>query len=173
VIDLTWGAALTRFLSLSARQLGEDFISVGRVQGPTLKLIVDREREIKAFDPEAYWELYGNLTKSGGDPFEARYFYLNDEGNEAERVWNGDVAEVLTEAFDAADEAVVDDVRRRTRTDDPPTPFNTTAFIRAAGSLGHSAQRAMSLAEDLYTAGYVTYPGLITRCTQRISTPAS
>jgi len=113
VIDLTWGAALTRFLSLSARQLGEDFISVGRVQGPTLKLIVDREREIKAFDPEAYWELYGNLTKSGGDPFEARYFYLNDEGNEAERVWNGDVAEVLTEAFDAADEAVVDDVRRR------------------------------------------------------------
>jgi len=43
-------------------------------------------------------------------------------------------------------------VRRRTRTDDPPTPFNTTAFIRAAGSLGHSAQRAMSL-EDLYTAG--------------------
>jgi len=168
VIDLTWGAALTRFLSLSARQLGEDFISVGRVQGPTLKLIVDREREIKAFDPEAYWELYGNLTKSGGDPFEARYFYLNDEGNEAERVWNGDVAEVLTEAFDAADEAVVDDVRRRTRTDDPPTPFNTTAFIRAAGSLGHSAQRAMSLAEDLYTAGYVTYPGLITRCTQRI-----
>ena len=158
VIDLTWGAALTRFLSLSARQLGDDFISVGRVQGPTLKLIVDREREIQAFDPESYWELYGNLTKSGGDPFEARYFYLNDEGNEAERVWDGDVAEVLTEALAAADEAVVDDVRRRTRTDEPPTPFNTTAFIRAAGSLGHSAQRAMSLAEDLYTAGYVTYP---------------
>ena len=158
VIDLTWGAALTRFLSLSARQLGDDFISVGRVQGPTLKLIVDREREIQAFDPEAYWELYGNLTKSGGDPFEARYFYLNDEGNEAERVWDGDVAEVLTDALAAADETVVDDVRRRTRTDEPPTPFNTTAFIRAAGSLGHSAQRAMSLAEDLYTAGYVTYP---------------
>ncbi|MUW15283.1 DNA topoisomerase I [Halorubrum sp. CBA1125] len=157
-IDLTWGAALTRFLSLSARQLGDDFISVGRVQGPTLKLIVDREREIQAFDPESYWELYGDLAKSSGDPFEARYFYLNDEGNEAERVWDGDAAETLTEALDAADEAVVDDVTRRTQTDDPPTPFNTTAFIRAAGSLGYSAQRAMSLAEDLYTAGYVTYP---------------
>ena len=157
-IDLTWGAALTRFLSLSARQLGDDFISVGRVQGPTLKLIVDREREIQAFDPESYWELTGELAKSSGDPFEARYFYLNDEGNERERVWDEAVADTLTEALDAADGATVDDVTRRTQTDDPPTPFNTTAFIRAAGSLGYSAQRAMSLAEDLYTAGYVTYP---------------
>ncbi|MBP1923470.1 DNA topoisomerase-1 [Halorubrum alkaliphilum] len=158
VIDLTWGAALTRFLSLSARQLGDDFISVGRVQGPTLKLIVDREREIRAFDPEAYWELFGELTKSGGDPFEAQYFFENDVGNEAERVWDESVAETLTEALAAVDEAVVDDVRRRTRTDEPPAPFNTTQYIRAAGSLGYSAQRAMSIAEELYTAGYVTYP---------------
>ncbi|WP_281195560.1 DNA topoisomerase [Halorubrum sp. F4] len=158
VIDLTWGAALTRFLSLSARQLGNDFISVGRVQGPTLKLIVDREREIRAFDPEAYWELFGDLSKTGGDPFEAQYFLENDRGNEAERVWDEGVADTLTEALAAADDAVVDDVRRRTRTDEPPTPFNTTAYIRAAGSLGYSAQRAMSIAEELYTAGYVTYP---------------
>ena len=158
VIDLTWGAALTRFLSLSARQLGNDFISVGRVQGPTLKLIVDREREIRAFEPEAYWELFGELSKADGDPFEAQYFFTNDAGNEAERVWDGSVAETLTAALAATDEAVVDDVRRRTRTDEPPTPFNTTAYIRAAGSLGYSAQRAMSIAEELYTAGYVTYP---------------
>ena len=158
VIDLMWGAALTRFLSLSARQLGDDFISVGRVQGPTLKLIVDREREIQAFDPEAYWELSAALSKSSGDPFEASYFYLNDAGNEAERVWDESVAEVLTDALAATDGAVVDDVNRRTQVDDPPAPFNTTQYIRAAGSLGYSAQRAMSIAEDLYTAGYVTYP---------------
>ncbi len=158
VIDLTWGAALTRFLSLSARQFGNDFISVGRVQGPTLKLIVDREREIRAFEPEAYWELFGELSKADGDPFEAQYFFTNDAGNEAERVWDESVAETLTEALAATDAAVVDDVRRRTRTDEPPTPFNTTAYIRAAGSLGYSAQRAMSIAEELYTAGYVTYP---------------
>ena len=158
VIDLTWGAALTRFLSLSARQFGNDFISVGRVQGPTLKLIVDREREIRAFEPEAYWELFGELSKADGDPFEAQYFFTNDAGNEAERVWDESVAETLTAALAATDAAVVDDVRRRTRTDEPPTPFNTTAYIRAAGSLGYSAQRAMSIAEELYTAGYVTYP---------------
>ncbi|MFC7131873.1 MULTISPECIES: DNA topoisomerase I [Salinibaculum] len=173
IIDLVWGAALTRFLSLSARQLGDDFISVGRVQSPTLKLIVDREREIEAFDPEDYWELFSTLSKntvegtstshdgtgvpSDGDAFEAQYFY-DDDGTEAERVWDEDAANEAHERLQQATAATVTSVRRRTRTDTPPTPFNTTAFISAAGSLGYSAQQAMSIAEELYTAGYLTYP---------------
>jgi len=156
IIDLVWGAALTRFLSLSARQLGDDFISVGRVQSPTLKLIVDREREIEAFDPEDYWELFADLTKDQ-DTFEAQYFY-DDDGTEAERVWDEHEAEDAYERLREARSATVTSVRRRTRTDTPPTPFNTTAFISAAGSLGYSAQQAMSIAEELYTAGYLTYP---------------
>jgi DNA topoisomerase-1 len=156
VIDLVWGAALTRFLSLSARRLGTDFISVGRVQSPTLKLLVDREREIRAFDPDQYWELSADLSKNGED-FEARYFY-DDDGSEAERVWDGDRAGAVHEQLRDTEHARVTGVRRRTRTDRPPEPFDTTAFIGAAGSLGYSAQRAMSLAEELYTAGYITYP---------------
>jgi len=156
IIDLIWGAALTRFLSLSARQLGEDFISVGRVQSPTLKLIVDREREIEAFEPDDYWELFADLTEDD-QSFEAQYFY-DDDGKEAERVWDEDAAWDAHERLREAESATVTEVRRRTRTDDPPAPFNTTAFISAAGSLGYSAQRAMSMAEELYTAGYVTYP---------------
>ncbi|WP_284010140.1 DNA topoisomerase I [Haloarcula pelagica] len=156
IIDLVWGAALTRFLSLSARQLGDDFISVGRVQSPTLKLIVDREREIQAFDPEDYWELFADLQKDSVT-FEAQYFY-DDDGTEAERVWDEADAEAAYEDLRSTDAATVTSVRRRTRTDSPPTPFNTTAFISAAGSLGYSAQRAMSIAEELYTAGYATYP---------------
>jgi DNA topoisomerase-1 len=156
VIDLVWGAALTRFLSLSARQLGQDFISVGRVQSPTLKLIVDREREIQAFDPEDYWELFADLAKEG-EAFEAQYFY-DDDGSEAERIWDEDDADDAHERLREATSAEVTSVRRRTRTDNPPAPFNTTAFISAAGSLGYSAQRAMSIAEELYTTGYVTYP---------------
>ncbi|MFB6303534.1 MAG: DNA topoisomerase I [Haloferacaceae archaeon] len=156
VVDLVWGAALTRFLSLSAGQLGDDFISVGRVQGPTLKLLVDREREIEAFEPEDYWELFANLAGDEG-AFEAQYFYRED-GREVERVKDEAAATAARDALERAASARVVEVDRRTRTDDPPAPFNTTAFIRAAGSLGFSAQRAMSLAEDLYTAGYVTYP---------------
>ena len=158
VIDLLWGAALTRFLSLSARQLGDDFISVGRVQGPTLKLIVDREREIEAFDPEDYWELFADLETDADGGFESQYFYRDEDGNEAERLWDGDRAEAVYDALAAAETAAVDSVNRRTRTDSPPAPFNTTQFIRAAGSLNYSAQQAMSIAEELYTAGYLTYP---------------
>ncbi|WP_339104013.1 DNA topoisomerase I [Haloterrigena salinisoli] len=157
IIDLIWGAALTRFLSLSAGQLGNDFISVGRVQSPTLKLIVDREREIQAFDPETYWELFGDLTKED-TTFEAQYFYRDEDDNEAERVWEEAVADEVYETLAERDSATVVDVNRRTRTDTPPTPFNTTQFIRAAGAIGYSAKRAMSIAEDLYTAGYITYP---------------
>jgi DNA topoisomerase-1 len=156
VIDLLWGAALTRFLSLSAGQLGNDFISVGRVQSPTLKLIVDREREIEAFDPEDYWELFADLEKAG-EGFEAQYFYRED-GTENERVWEEAAATEAHERLAGAETATVTSVRRRQRTDDPPAPFNTTQFIRAASSIGLSAQKAMSIAEDLYTAGYVTYP---------------
>ena len=157
IVDLIWGAALTRFLSLSAGRLGNDFISVGRVQSPTLKLIVDREREIEAFDPEAYWELTADLTKDD-ESFEAQYYYLDEDGNEAERIWVEDDAEAVYADLSSANSAIVESVRERTRTDTPPAPFNTTQFIRAAGAIGFRAQRAMSIAEDLYTAGYITYP---------------
>ncbi len=159
-IDLVWGAALTRFLSLSAGRRGDDFISVGRVQGPTLKLLVDREREIRAFDPEAYWELFAELVpgEEGTSSFESQYFYEDDAGNQAERIWDESTAETVYDALRTAETATVQSVRRRTRTDNPPAPFDTTTFIRAAGSLGFGAQRAMSIAEDLYTAGFITYP---------------
>ena len=157
VIDLIWGAALTRFLSLSAKQYGDDFISVGRVQSPTLKLIVDREREIEAFDPEDYWEIFADLAKNG-DEFEAQYYYLDSDDNEAERIWSESDADAVFAALTGTTEATVTEVDRRTRTDRPPAPFNTTQFIRAAGAIGFSAKRAMSVAEDLYTAGYITYP---------------
>jgi len=156
VIDLVWGAALTRFLSLSAKRFGGDFISVGRVQSPTLKLIVDREREIEAFDPRDYWELFADLD-SDGETFEAQYFY-DDDGSKAERVWDETRAKAVYEVLAGSETATARSVNRRTRTDAPPVPFSTTKFITAANSIGFGAKRAMSIAEDLYTEGYITYP---------------
>jgi len=159
IIDLIWGAALTRFLSLSAKQYGDDFISVGRVQSPTLKLLVDREREIQAFEPDDYWEIFADLRKAGEEtPFEARYYYLDEDDNEAERIRAESEADSVFSVLEGTAAAEVTEVSRRTRTDRPPAPFNTTQFIRAAGAVGFSAKRAMSIAEDLYTAGYITYP---------------
>ncbi len=157
VVDLVWGAALTRYLSLSAGRLGEDFISVGRVQGPTLKLIVDREREIEAFEPDPYWELYATLAGEEGS-FEAQHVYEGDDGTQQRRIWNEARAETADERLTGAATATVTTVDRRGRTDDPPAPFDTTQFISAAGSLGYGASRAMSVAEELYTDGWITYP---------------
>ena len=56
-IDLIWGAVLTRLLSLSSGKLGKDFLSAGRVQSPTLRLIVEREKQIMEFKSKKYWEV--------------------------------------------------------------------------------------------------------------------
>ena len=72
MIDLMWGASLTRFISLAARRGGANILSVGRVQSPTLAMLVDREKEIEAFVPETYWQL-SLLTEKGGETVEARH----------------------------------------------------------------------------------------------------
>src|SRR5512136_387770 len=71
-IDLMWGASLTRFISLAARRGGQNILSVGRVQTPTLGMIVDREREIDAFVSEKYW-LLSLETEKSGEIVEARH----------------------------------------------------------------------------------------------------
>src|SRR5437870_2874730 len=65
VLDLAWGAALTRFVSIAAKRLGKDFLSVGRVQSPTLALIVNREREIENFVPQDFWNVTATFDKAG------------------------------------------------------------------------------------------------------------
>jgi len=155
IIDLIWGAALTRYLSLASNRLGDSYLSVGRVQSPTLKILVDREKEIEEFEPDPYWEIDVDLRD--GDVFEARHFY-KDDGKEQERVWDEDAAQAVYERATDATSAEAIEVNTRKRNDYPPKPFDTTQFIRAAGSLGFSASRAMSVAEDLYTAGFISYP---------------
>ena len=77
-IDLIWGATLTRWVSRATKRYGSAFLSVGRVQSPTLVLIADRERERRAFIPEPYWELEVNLKN--GEPFTVRH--------QTERFWD-------------------------------------------------------------------------------------
>ncbi|HVL49613.1 MAG TPA: DNA topoisomerase I [Candidatus Thermoplasmatota archaeon] len=149
VIDLAWGAALTRFISLSSGQRGADFLSVGRVQSPTLALIVDKEKEIRAFIPKAYWEIHATLTK-GGAEFAASH--------QEDRFWDEAAANAAYGRLAGARDALVKSIDRTQRTEKAPDPFNTTSFLRAATGLGMSAARAMSVAEDLYTNGFISYP---------------
>ncbi len=144
VVDLIWGAALTRFISITAGRLGKGFLSVGRVQSPTLALIVDREKEIEAFKPRPYWEIYADLEKD--------LRVKHEKG----RIWEGDEARAIFDGL--SDVAQVISIKEKTRTDRPPAPFDTTAFISAASGIGFSAANAMRIAEWLYMSGFISYP---------------
>ena len=146
-IDLMWGASLTRFISLAARRGGQNILSVGRVQTPTLSMIVDREKEIEAFVPEKYWQLSLDFEKKG-EVIEARH----TNGRFHEKA----VAEQARERTKAP--LVVKDVKFGVKQDRAPSPFDTTTYIVAAARLGLSAANAMRIAEDLYMNGFISYP---------------
>jgi DNA topoisomerase-1 len=146
-IDLIWGATLTRWVSRATKRYGNAFLSVGRVQSPTLVLIAERERERRAFVPEPYWELEATL-RNGGGPFVVHHAHGRfKEEAEARKAF-----ENLT------DVATVTEVRQKSATRPPPTPFNTTGFLTEAAKLGIGPSRAARVAEDLYTDGYISYP---------------
>jgi len=144
IIDLVWGAVLTRFISKTSGRLGKEFLSVGRVQSPTLALIVDREKEIEAFKPEPYWEIYADLEK------ELRVHHAKG------KIW--DKADVDRIVSNLGREGIVKSIEKKPRYDKPPTPFDTTSFISAASAIGYSAANAMRIAEWLYTNGFISYP---------------
>lgn len=148
IVDLAWGAILTRFMSTSTGKMGADFLSVGRVQSPTLALVVDREKEIEAFVPKPFWEIQVDLEK--GRHFFASHshgvFWEKDEADKVlEKVKNAKLAKVLEHNAEEKDEY-------------PPAPFNTTQFLSEASRMGISAARAMAVAERLYNDGLISYP---------------
>jgi DNA topoisomerase-1 len=148
VIDLVWGAALTRYISLAAGRLGKMFLSVGRVQSPTLSLIVDKEKERNIFVPTPYWEIHAELENKKGENLSAQHStrrFLDKE----------DATKVFKKL---GKQAAVTEIEKGNKTDHPPTPFNTTGFISAANSIGLSPANAMRIAESLYTNGYISYP---------------
>lgn len=145
-IDLIWGATLTRWVSRATKRYGNAFLSVGRVQSPTLVLIAERERERRAFTPEPYWEVEASLKN--GEPFTARHANGRFQEEAAARAAYENLTDVAT----------VTEIKEKSATRPPPIPFNTTGFLAAAANIGISPSRAARLAEDLYTDGYISYP---------------
>lgn len=147
-IDLIWGAVLTRFMSLASYRYGSEYLSVGRVQSPTLRLVVDRERERRAFVPVPYWEIKATLEHDG-EPFEV-----------AHAKGRFDTLEAMEEAYGRArvESAEVTAYKAEPRKENPPAPFNTTALMSAASGAGLTPARAMRAAESLYLDGLISYP---------------
>ncbi len=147
-IDLIWGATLTRAVSLATRRFGSNFLSVGRVQSPTLALIVERELERRAHVPKPYWELFAKFAHPDGS-FEAHHA--------TDKFW--EKAEAEAALAGTSTPGTVKEVSSRRNTRKPPAPYNTTAFTTDASSrLGITPAAAMRYAEDLYMDGFISYP---------------
>jgi DNA topoisomerase I len=147
-MDLIWGATLTRAVSMATRRFGSNFLSVGRVQSPTLGLIVERELERRAHVAEPFWELYATFRHPDGD-FTAHH--------STDKFWKEAEAKSALEATASPGRVTAINSQKRTRK--PPTPLNTTAFTTdCSNRLSITPSRAMRIAEDLYMDGYISYP---------------
>ncbi|CAN5180177.1 type I DNA topoisomerase [soil metagenome] len=130
--------------------------SAGRVQSVTLRMIVDREREIEAFRAQEYWSVTADLEQDG-TPFQGRL--VRWKGDKIERLTIGSEGDAM--AAKAAVEAgrfTVSDVETKPLTRNPPPPFTTSTLQQeAARKLGFSASHTMRLAQGLYEDGAITY----------------
>ena len=127
-------------------------LSAGRVQSPALRMIVERELEIEAFNPQEYWSIESdNLFEGQG--FSARLYRLGNEKVKQFTITNADQANSAHRSLsDAAQGKLrVDKVEKKQRKRNPTAPFTTSTLQQeAARKLGFGAQRTMRTAQRLY-----------------------
>jgi DNA topoisomerase-1 len=129
-------------------------LSAGRVQSVAVKLVVEREREIRAFVPEEYWEVHADLGTAKKD--QVRFEVAREKG-EAFKPLNEAHAMAALEKLKASSYSVVKREDKPTSSK-PSAPFITSTLQQAASNrLGFGVKKTMMMAQRLYEAGYITY----------------
>jgi DNA topoisomerase I len=129
-------------------------LSAGRVQSVAVKLIVEREREIRAFIPEEYWEIHADLNTAKNE--ELRFQVAKKAGEEF-RPNNETDAMAANAELESLPYVIAKREDKPTRSK-APTPFITSTLQQAASTrLSFSVKKTMMLAQRLYEAGYITY----------------
>ncbi|QGX91417.1 type I DNA topoisomerase [Tatumella sp. TA1] len=129
-------------------------LSAGRVQSVAVRLVVEREREIKAFVPQEYWEVDTTLTTPKGDELLMRVTHKSDAAFKPTNKQETDSAVKLLEKarFDVLDR------EDRPTSSKPSAPFITSTLQQAASTrLGYGVKKTMMLAQRLYEGGHITY----------------
>ena len=146
-LDWLWGINLSRALTLSIKNASGSFkiLSSGRVQGPALKILALREKEIESFKPVPFWQLE-LLTDI------ISFWHLND------KFWNKKEAEIALKNAKGKI-AVISNIQKKEFQQAPPNPFDLTSLqLEAYRTLGVSPKMTLELAQDLYTNAYISYP---------------
>ncbi|TNF02946.1 MAG: type I DNA topoisomerase, partial [Gammaproteobacteria bacterium] len=129
-------------------------LSAGRVQSVAVKLIVEREREIRAFEPEEYWTLHADLETAAED--QVRFEVKKQAGANFRPVSKEQTDAALAALNNAA--FVVSGREDKPTSSKPSAPFITSTLQQACSTrLGYGVKKTMMLAQRLYEAGYITY----------------
>ncbi|KJJ99991.1 DNA topoisomerase I [Pseudomonas sp. 21] len=129
-------------------------LSAGRVQSVAVKLVVEREREIRAFVPEEYWEVHADLGTPKND--KVRFEVVREKG-EAFKPLNEAQAMAALEKLKASSYSIAKREDKPTSSK-PSAPFITSTLQQAASNrLGFGVKKTMMMAQRLYEAGYITY----------------
>lgn len=129
-------------------------LSAGRVQSVAVRLLVEREREIKSFIPQEYWEIFAALTTCAGEKL---LLQLTHQGDTAFRAINSEQAMAAVSLLEQAQYRVLEREDKPT-SGKPGAPFITSTLQQAASTrLGFGVKKTMLLAQRLYEAGYITY----------------
>ena len=131
--------------------------SAGRVQSVCLRLIVEREMEIEAFNPQEYWSVKALLKSPRGKEFEARLVNLAGKKLDKYDIENETKAELAVQAVRSRD-LYIDSVEAKPAARNPSAPFMTSTLQQEASrKFGMGARQTMSAAQRLYEAGHITY----------------
>ena len=158
--DWLVGMNLSRLFTVLGRQAGYDgVLSVGRVQTPTLKLVVDRDREIAAFVSVPYWAIDVSLS-AGGQAFTAQWVAPDASTDDAGRCLQQPVAQHAAQQIRAAGSAQVVSVETERVREGPPLLFDLGTLQEVCSKqLGLDVQETLEIAQALYeTHKATTYP---------------
>ncbi len=144
---INYSRALTSAIKTTG---GFKVMSTGRVQGPALKIIVDKEKDIRNFKPVPYWqiELSGQFKESAVSAW-----------HKEDKFWEHEKAQAIYEKTKGQKSAAVVGLDKKQFSQSPPTPFDLTSLqIEAYRCFGIQPKKTLEIAQELYTAGLISYP---------------
>ena len=148
IADAVVGWNLTTKMTLQNKS--RDVLSIGRVQTPTLNILVKREKEILAFKPEPYYTIMAEFTTDKGDKYKGAHKLKKiDKKSDAEDILNRI----------SGHKGTVTDIKKENIEKSAPNLYNLSTLQMAAnGKYGFTLAKTLELAQQLYEGGYITYP---------------
>ncbi|MBI3027455.1 DNA topoisomerase I [Candidatus Woesearchaeota archaeon] len=150
-LDFFNGINYSRALTAAIKSTGTfKIMSTGRVQGPALKIIVDREKEIKAFVPKPFWQV--QLIGEHGVR-EVIAFHKGD------KFWEKSKADEIIEKTKTEKDATICKIEKKEFSQAAPFPFDLTSLqVEAYRCFNIAPKETMDIAQELYTSGLISYP---------------